>query len=86
MDAWSETESCYANHKKRNNGCKIQRLAGHHGLYNAIKEGFFAKGEVFFVDIGLLMGAKANDDYSIKKQQIAKVSLVPLSFFCLAVR
>jgi len=42
--------------RKEKTGAK-QGQADHHRLYNAIKEVPFATGEVFFVDIGLLMGA-----------------------------
>jgi len=42
--------------RKEKTGAKHGQ-ADYHRLYNAIKEVSFATGEVFFVDIGLLMGA-----------------------------
>jgi hypothetical protein len=47
----------YATIKKRKNGCKSIGRRYHHGEHNANKVMFFVTGEVFFLDIDLLMGA-----------------------------
>ena len=55
MGAWCEAVTSYS--KKNEIAGAKQRRQVHHGEHNANKIRIFVTGEVFFIDIDLLMGA-----------------------------